>query len=524
MFSLDHTDFENQISYLVNIISEDTFETMQGSMLCDQNLIKDSGAELYLNNTALPYAEEDGVRTYYLSESSADNRWSGTITIQQTSDDISVACLEDAYSSEKQDAIEENHVYTLVIYDQDAYQEVNLIVTGTPVCSLDTVSSEMVEDDDDSGDMIEQDTGTFVLFDGTQKYNNAYTIVSDTASFHVRGASSKEFDKKSYSVKLLDEQGGKQKEDLLGMGESAKWVLDSLYNEPSKVREQAAYTLWNEIADSDQDMDESGAQMEYCEVILNHEYVGLYGLVYPINQDTLNLQDGDILYKVFSWNMDRDDFISHMEAGDTITSNVEIKYPDESDDWTSLWQSIFNYQEYGSWNVDVSKEMEGIKLDNQLDYYLFLQVTEANDSMFKNAYFVEKESDGGKMTMIPWDLNYTFGDIWMSDAPSMTYCDYPDVTDTYGYSLDMQNNLIYNSGDDTTWNRLCDLYAQYREDVLSDQNIEDLLENNNTYLITSGALDRDRAIWPESEDTEDITQMVDYVKERLAYLDSYFVK
>lgn len=523
---------KQNISRMVDVITEADAEKMKASEKENINLLMKYQAVLQLDDSQLPYIVTGGRNVYYLSQNMKTNGWAGFVTASGSK--LSVSCIADEYAEKKKQAIADNHIFQLIISDGTSFQEADLIVTGTPVCEMRSVTDTgTTETDDEDGSSREIYQGIFTMFDGTGRNGEEYSVVSDPFQFHYRGSSSRIYDKKGYAVKLLNQKGKKKKENLLGLGESAKWKLVSMYDETSMVREKTAYTLWGEIADADPEMNESGAKYDYCELILNHQYAGVYGLAYPINDDTMKLTDGDIMYKVFSWDMAREKLVSAMEEGKSTSSDIAIKYPETADDWSEIWKPIFDYQEYGSWNPDVEKEAQGIKLDNQLDYYIFLQITEANDSMFKNSYFISRKSENGKMTMIPWDLNYSFGDVWSDDMPDVTYCYYPDITALY--ALDMQNNLLHanvladgkvvraDSGQGSSvWNRVCQMYWKYRMDILSDAHITGLMYSNMKYLVDSGAFQRDTVRWPSSKDNRNLTKMMEYEKQRLHYLDGYF--
>ena len=532
LYRFNAPELKRNISKTVETISRQDASDMKKKEKEDINLLTEYQAGLQLNDSQLPYVVTGGINVYYLSQNMKQDSWEGYLTA--SGNKLSVNCIQDEYAGKKKQAIQDNHIYQLIISDGKRYQEADLIVTGTPVCEMrSVVDTGTTEIDDEDNSEREVFRGTFALFDGTGNNGNEYSVTTDPFQFHYRGSSSRIYGKKGYAVKLLNKKGKKKTEDLLGLGESAKWKLISMYDETSKVREKTAYTLWGEIAAADPDMRESGASYDYCELILNHQYAGLYGLAYPINDDTMKLTDGDIMYKVFSWDMARDKLLSAMEEEKTTSSDIVIKYPETADNWTELWKPIFNYQEYGSWHPNVEKEAEGIKLDNQLDYYIFLQVLEANDSMFKNSYFISRKSENGKMTMIPWDLNYSFGDVWADNMTDVTFCYYPDITALY--ALDMQNTLLganvlpdgkvvsaESGAGSSIWNRVCQMYWKYRVDILSDQHISNLMYTNMKYVVNSGAFQRDSVRWPGSKDNKDLTKMTEYEKQRLHFLDGYF--
>lgn len=56
-----------------------------------------------------------------------------------------------------------------------------------------------------------------------------------------------------------------------------------------------------------------------------------------------------------------------------------------------------------------------IDMDNFCDMLIFTMVVSGSDNFWKNAFYVAECSDGVwnyQMKQIPWDLDYTFGNVY----------------------------------------------------------------------------------------------------------------
>ena len=116
--------------------------------------------------------------------------------------------------------------------------------------------------------------GNIYLYAGndTNSLNDTPQVSSE---MHVkyRGNSSLFYDKKQYKIELLDENGAKKDENLLGMGDDSDWILNISMADKSLLRNYLAYTVAGEI-------DPFTPDAEYCEVLVKkgdkYEYEGLY--------------------------------------------------------------------------------------------------------------------------------------------------------------------------------------------------------------------------------------------------------
>jgi hypothetical protein len=93
------------------------------------------------------------------------------------------------------------------------------------------------------------------------------------ANMHIRGSSSKNFEKQSYKIELTDNLGGLEiNASLLGMPSESDWVLTAGYSDKTLMRNALSQKLF-------QDMGHYSPRTELVELIINNEYWGVYSLM-----------------------------------------------------------------------------------------------------------------------------------------------------------------------------------------------------------------------------------------------------
>ena len=109
----------------------------------------------------------------------------------------------------------------------------------------------------------------------TDPFNN----YNGKVSIHLRGSSTKNFEKKSYSIETADMSGVKQLVSLLGMPIESDWDLVSVYQDKSLVRDPLTYDL-------SRSMGHYAPRYRNVEVVLNNEYQGIYEVTEKPKRDS----------------------------------------------------------------------------------------------------------------------------------------------------------------------------------------------------------------------------------------------
>ena len=69
-----------------------------------------------------------------------------------------------------------------------------------------------------------------------------------------------------------------------------------------------------------------------------------------------------------------------------------------------------------------------------------------------------------------------------------------------------------------------DRWQQYREGILSDASLKELMRSNQEYLLSTGAALREADRWPKSGMTMNLDEILSFQKKRMHWLDTYFPK
>lgn len=515
------------------VAEEELWERLDTYEEC-REILTDGEISLMLNNCILPY--DRGENIWYVAQNPKIENWEGVLRLDERGAQLYI--LDDGYLMKKEESIREGHIFQAAIVKGREYALTNIIVSGMPVISIETKNSWQpeypIEDIDNYvfnsetrylGDITifnaDGNSGTY----GTQEYNEGsnYRILRRKVSYHTRGNTSDNFEKKSYALKLSDGQGENKKEDLFGLGRSADWKLLAGAGDVTKVREKTAWQLWEEIAGRQSTVSEGATAMEYCEVILDGDYIGMYQIIKALDEDTMSLRDTDVLYKFIQAEMPLDEDIqSSIDAGYVVCYPIRIRYPKQGEgDLAGQWEPIRRYLDAAYWHIDFEKLYNTIDLDNTMDYYLFLEAVSGWDNACKNTYRIARKTEEGeyRILTIPWDLNYTFGDEFTVEIELGKTRFNPDTTQLYTEPVIRQLFMNNTHGEEDI---LKDKWKEYRQDIFSDGHILGLMQENMEYMQGTGAFGRDSERWPMQNNDSDLTKIMAYEKERLVFLDEYF--
>lgn len=530
------------------IISEQEKQKIMEECVENTSMIDAQQIDLMLNGVKLP--RDVSSNLYYLSQNVDVKEWEGILSTG--SDAVKLYLLEDSYFDNKEKAIEEGHIFQVLLKKGKEYALTNLVASGMPVINIDTEYSEepgYTEEDIDNfvfnndtryyGDITvfraDGSSGTYTppeLRDhstaaglsfgkNTQKEN--YRIVQKRVSYHDRGATSAHFDKKGYALKLLDQNGKKEAECLLNLGYSSKWKLLSIPADHYKIREKTAWQIWCEIAEQAKGFKEYTSTMEYCELVVDGEYRGLFCLLKTFDEDSLSLDKNDVLYKIIQAEMPTKDEIEASVAKDyPVCYPIRMRYPEPDEiEMEDAWRPMKEYLDAALWHTNFDTYYQTVEMDNLLDYMIFLECTTASDNSRKNTYMVaDYQPDGSyKMLTLPWDLDNTFGNNYDNDMSTGKTKYNPDTSVIYTEGVTRQLILNDEHGEKKM---LLDKWTEYRRTILSDEHILSMMQQNMDYLLATGAFARDEKRWPEFGHESDLTQIKEYQKDRMAFLDDYF--
>ncbi len=505
-------------------------ETVMGIRLVeDFDFLKDKEKKETTDNFGIAFEKiilpyDKASNTLYLSQSL--EQWTGTLSVLSENAYILCSPKED-YWSDRQSAVREGHIFTLWAVSESDYYEYQLVISGMPVISIDT---ERIEEQEKVPYEVDPDKlhfgsetlhyGTISVFNPDVGVDN-YEILQSNVCYHLKGDSTKLFDKKGYAFKLQDYQGKNIDVSLLGMRADNSWKLNALNVDASRVREISASRIWQWIDTANTAVEEPGPRMEYAELLLDGEYAGLYLLVEPVDEKKLNLKAGDYLYKTIGWQIPTEETIQEsVDSKWKIQTSIRIRYPKIISDYAAAWQPINDYLNmfHRDKQIDYKKSIQKINLDNFIDYYIFSMTVSASDNTYKNIYYTAYAQENGsyQMYQIPWDLDLCMGNISVY-APHFSD-DYTKVYTEPALSILMAANA------EEIKPKLLERWQIYRESFLNTDAILALFEENRHYILETGAMDREINRWPQTEADPDISSLVNFQTKRMEWLDEYFTE
>ena len=466
---------------------------------------------LLINGAPAPY--DAGQNCYYVSESIDAKAFLAELS--WSDQNIYASFAPDPLWENKAEAMKNNHPFTLIVSDGRSYHRQSVIFSGLPVLTIQTESEKSYVFDEGIP------TGTLRVF---EPGDDAYTVHTSLCTFHPRGNTTSKFDKTPLRICLYQANGEKNHLSLAGLRTDDDWILNSLYTDSSKIRDQVSVDLWNNIADTNPEHDIQGTHMAYVEVIIDGSYEGLFGLMEPIGKKSTGLDpERDILYQAKSFLLREEDFLAARSGLEFFA--IEIKTPDY---WTgeTVWDPITDFVDRFSWNTDsysYEELVEIMDLDNAIDHSLFLDATTATDNFFHNTYYlaVLQESGRYRFTKIPWDLNYTFGDRWDDNIENLFTVFDQELIESCQLSRDMRK--LVQIAPETIGPKLGERWFDLRKTVLSEDAVTELILKTDARIKDSGDFFRDSLRWPEAvNDPNEAEMILDFVQDRLAYLDRYY--
>lgn len=349
---------------------------------------------------------------------------------------------------------------------------------------------------------------TISYFDGEDSNNHLTDdpVVSERAQLRVRGATSRQYDKKGYLLKIKEENLVDNKDvSFSGMTADSEWVLNGPYWDKSLVRNYLCYNLSGEIM-------EYAPNVRFIELFLNGEYKGLYLLIEKVKYNDggriqLSETDPDSKETSYILQIDRGTTeplkdIQTFASTTGLTTKYglsygqyEIRYPSKTltEEQRGFIERDISRAEKILSSFDYRDPKVGYPnlIDTQsfIDYFLISEFTLNYDSMGLSTYLYKDVR--GKFKLCVWDFNCAF--------------DYFVTTVTDPHIFETQTKMWYGFlfRDDKFVNQVIERYRALRQTVLSDEYLLSYIDETIEYL--GPAIDRNFQVWGytfESSDNE----------------------
>ena len=479
----------------------------------------ESGLLKSLSANGNPMIHEEENDIYYLSIPRKAPGTEIAVAFEAESSDGSALSIvfEKAIDNTSRFTAENGKSMYLHVYNETQYYTAEIHVTNMPFLSIETENAVTIGTNDVNCKISVQD--------GDWQTNGTLPLTVSYANIHVRGASSQAFPKKAYRINLKQEDYETQnKVSLLGLRIDDDWILDAMYIDPTRMHNNLATEIWNEMTKGHYPTNNSPAtKTEYVEVILNGKYVGLYDLMEPIDRKQLDVDENKgLIIKTTSWEGTYFDKYEGAPSTD-IWMGFEVTFPKENvtskswGDFFDLLQVTADYSTDKQAFLDMAKSR--VDVENVTDYWLWLTIFSLRDNRGKNLYWstFDATDHTQKFYITPWDCDLGFG--YRYGRPKGVEDGLPRQRDSYENDWMDDFKLlkrylrhdIHGSKKLTAakWETL-----STEGNVLALSSVLDRIDQTRAYLVESGAWEREAERWPDSM-PEDPDEEFDYMKDWL---------
>jgi spore coat protein H len=276
--------------------------------------------------------------------------------------------------------------------------------------------------------LYHREFGLPVVFVSTRPDAEAYeptTVVVDGqqsgGQIKLRGAFSINYPKQSFTVKTDVPL------DLPGIGRRDKFVLTSTFDDKAAVRQRVVYELWNELgARPDPLLPREHVRIDVNQAVVYVDgvYEGLYTMGDQVNRDrfgdSLDIDDQGNLYKAINHDANfkatlagggrKNDLLSGYVVRDEPAAPVNA-----SADLRSLVDFVITSND-ATFDAEIGNRVD---LDDIMDWWLLVSITDAADSIGKNSYLYFSPTEQ-KFRAAPWDFNHSLGQAWEASHTNPT--------------------------------------------------------------------------------------------------------
>jgi hypothetical protein len=278
-----------------------------------------------------------------------------------------------------------------------------------PIIKIETNNQKIVDEP-----KIEAKMGIIFNEKSDNNISDKFNNYNGKIAIEIRGGTSQTFAQKSYSFKTIDENGKKNNVSLLNFPEDNEWILYGPYVDKTLIRNNLVFKLG-------QEMNLPASKTQFCELIINGDYRGIYVLMQKIKigNEILNFSE-DSLIQISTPN-----FIVKIDKGSdygwtslyskdtTINKIILFKFVDPKFiEITKLQrkyikESVTKFED--ALYLNNYQEVEKlIDVNSFVDFFIINEFTKNIDA-YRLSTYLHKELNG-KIKMGPiWDYNYSLG-------------------------------------------------------------------------------------------------------------------
>ncbi len=363
----------------------------------------------------------------------------------------------------------------------------------------------------------------------------------------IRGSSSQFFEKKSYGVETWDSNNEDIDTDLGGFPEEEDWILYGPFSDKSLIRNVLIFQLSNAIG-------MYGSRTDFYEVTINDKFLGTYVLMEKIKRDknrvniSKNLDEdisGGYIIKIDKppdeGYTSANSFSSKFDTRGSYVGASDIKflytYPKSSEisnDQKNYIKNYINDFEEALLSSNFQDPELGyqkyIDIDSFVDFLILNEISKNIDA-YRISTFMHKDKNQ-KLKMGPiWDFNLGFGNVNYCDAELESGWSYKfnDVCGGDNWKVPFWWNRLFE--DPAFVSKLKNRWSDLRTNILSDQNLQDRIDEITNFLIEHNAPRRNfdkwtiigKYVWPNNyignNYGEEISYLKNWLEKRVKWMD-----
>ncbi len=226
-----------------------------------------------------------------------------------------------------------------------------------------------------------------------------------------RGAASLGYPKHSFTVKFPDPDENHLDASEWGLNNKDHLVLITTFDDNSYVRQKLVYDIWSDMADF-WEVDRLTPRTFFAVMYLDGRYHGLFTAADHVDNqfmDQMGLNRAGNLYK----SVNHDANFRRTNAGGANKATLHDGFEKKEgtpDDWSDL-DALVAFAADSDTQTFWDQADTWIRVDEFMDWFLFVHFTASDDSAGKNAYLYNDEL-APEFRYAPWDFNHTLGQNW----------------------------------------------------------------------------------------------------------------
>jgi hypothetical protein len=329
-----------------------------------------------------------------------------------------------------------------------------------------------------------------------------------------RGRSSQSFPKPQYAIELRDAAGIDSPADILAMGGEADWVLNGAYIDRALIRNKLLFELFQSFGGSER----YAADIAYCELTLDGDWMGIYMLTERVKRDDDRIAISADVGSGASFILKQDDVAGLREVGiahgwwSLVYPRAELATAGQIagiSAWLDGWQAATGG------NGDIFAWLD---LDSAVDFVILEELAKNNDAYFLSVH-IWKDA-GGLIHFTPWDLDLSFGQPLYNQSfdPHGWIMYRPPMINAMAQLPAFQSRLS------ARWSEL--RAAQLSDDAITTRldfhldTIADRVADNFVRWPIADIQFLDDQLYPVASYSEEITLVRQWISDRLEWMDA----